>query len=57
MGVRQTFGLFSNNFEIDCGISNTEFGLAVALHSLIWGIFTQFLEDLPINTVEVKWYS
>ena len=40
MGVRQTFGLFSNNFEADCGISNTEFGLAVALHSLIWGIFT-----------------
>ena len=40
MGVRQTFGLFSNNFETDCGISNTEFGLAVALHSLIWGIFT-----------------
>ena len=40
MGVRQTFGLFSNNFESDCGISNTEFGLAVALHSLVWGIFT-----------------
>ncbi len=40
MGVRQTFGLFSNDFEIDCGISNTEFGLAVALHSLVWGIFT-----------------
>ena len=40
MGVRQTFGLFSNNFEVDCGISNTQFGLAVALHSLIWGIFT-----------------
>ena len=40
MGVRQTFGLFSGNFEIDCGISNTEFGLAVALHSLVWGIFT-----------------
>ena len=40
MGVRQTFGLFSNDFELDCGISNTEFGLAVALHSLIWGIFT-----------------
>ena len=40
MGVRQTFGLFSNDFESDCGISNTEFGLAVALHSLIWGIFT-----------------
>ena len=25
MGVRQTFGLFSGDFEIDCGISNTEF--------------------------------
>ena len=40
MGLRQTFGLFSNDFEVDCGISNTQFGLAVALHSLIWGIFT-----------------
>ena len=40
MGVRQTFGLFSSDFEIDCGISNTEFGLAVALHALIWGIVT-----------------
>ena len=40
MGVRQTFGLFSGDFEIDCGISNTEFGLAIALHALIWGIVT-----------------
>ena len=40
MGVRQTFGLFSNNFETDCGISNTEFGLAIALHAFVWGIFT-----------------
>ena len=40
MGVRQTFGLFSGDFQIDCGISNTEFGLAIALHALIWGIVT-----------------
>jgi len=40
MGVRQTFGLFSGDFEIDCGISNTEFGLAIALHALIWGLVT-----------------
>ena len=40
MGVRQTFGLFSADFEIDCGITNTEFGLAIALHALIWGIVT-----------------
>ena len=40
MGVRQTFGLFSSDFEIDCGISNTEFGLAIAFHALVWGIVT-----------------
>ena len=55
MGVRQTFGLFSGDFEIDCGISNTEFGLAIALHALIWGIVTPFLEGLQINMAEVKW--
>ena len=40
MGVRQTFGLFSNDFEIFQNISTLEFGFAIALHSLIWGIFT-----------------
>ena len=40
MGLRQTFGLFSNDFEIDCGISTTEFGLAIAIHAIVWGIFT-----------------
>jgi len=40
MGLRQTFGLFSNDFEVDCGISTTEFGLAIAIHAIIWGIFT-----------------
>ena len=55
MGVRQTFGLFSGDFEIDCGISNTEFGLAIALHALIWGIVVPSLEDSRTSTVEVKW--
>ena len=40
MGVRQTFGLFSIQFEISSGITNTEFGLAIAFHALIWGAFT-----------------
>ena len=40
MGVRQTFGLFSKQFEISSGITNTEFGLAIAFHALIWGAFT-----------------
>ena len=40
MGVRQTFGLYSDNFELTGGTSNTEFGLAIAVHAIFWGIFT-----------------
>ena len=40
MGVRQTFGLYSSEFEISGGTSNTEFGLAIAIHAIFWGIFT-----------------
>ena len=40
MGVRQTFGLYSSEFESTRGTSNTEFGLAIAIHAIIWGIFT-----------------
>ena len=40
MGVRQTFGLYSSEFETTAGTSNTEFGLAIAVHAIFWGIFT-----------------
>ena len=40
MGVRQTFGLYSSEFETTSGTSNTEFGLAIAVHAIFWGIFT-----------------
>ena len=40
MGVRQTFGLYSSEFEVSGGTSNTEFGLAIAMHAIFWGIFT-----------------
>ena len=40
MGVRQTFGLYSSQFESSGGTSNTEFGLAIAIHAIFWGIFT-----------------
>ena len=40
MGVRQTFGLYSSEFETSGGTSNTEFGLAIAIHAIFWGIFT-----------------
>ena len=40
MGVRQTFGLYSSEFEITGGTTNTEFGLAIAIHAIFWGVFT-----------------
>ena len=40
MGVRQTFGLYSSEFEASGGTTNTEFGLAIAVHAIFWGIFT-----------------
>ena len=40
MGVRQTFGLYSKQFESLNNVSNTEFGLAIAIHALIWGVLT-----------------
>ena len=40
MGVRQTFGLYSSEFETSSGTSNTEFGLTIAIHAIFWGIFT-----------------
>ena len=40
MGVRQTFGLYSSEFENVGGTSSTEFGLAIAVHAIFWGVFT-----------------
>ena len=49
MGVRQTFGLYSSEFELSGGTSNTEFGLAIAIHAIFWGIFTQYSEEFPTD--------
>ena len=39
MGLRQTFGLFFDSFEKSLGVSRTEFGLAIGIQMLFWGIF------------------
>ena len=39
-GCQTNFGLYSSEFEISGGTSNTEFGLAIAIHAIFWGIFT-----------------
>ena len=49
MGVRQTFGLYSSEFETTGGTSNTEFGLAVAVHAIFWGIFTPIFGSFTKN--------
>jgi MFS family permease len=39
MGMRQTFGLFFNVFEEGLNITRTEFGLAIGIQMLFWGLF------------------
>ena len=38
LGVRQVFGMFFMDFNIDLGITNTEFGLAIGIQMLGWGL-------------------
>ncbi len=39
MGLRQTFGLFSDFFVEDLQCSITQFGLAIGIQMLMWGMF------------------
>jgi len=39
MGLRQTFGLFSDFFVKDLQSTVTEFGLAIGIQMLLWGMF------------------
>jgi len=39
MGMRQTFGLFFNAFEEGLNCTRTEFGLAIGIQMLFWGLF------------------
>jgi len=39
MGLRQTFGLFSDFFVEDLQSTVTQFGLAIGIQMLIWGMF------------------
>ena len=38
LGIRQTFGLFFFDFEIDLGCTQTEFGFAMGLQLFFWGL-------------------
>ena len=42
MGIRQTWGLFYQFFENDLGINRTQFGLAIGVQMLLWGITAPF---------------
>ena len=39
MGLRQTFGLFSDFFVEDLQCTITQFGLAIGIQMLMWGMF------------------
>ena len=38
LSVRQVFGMFFMDFNVDLGITNTEFGLAIGIQMLGWGL-------------------
>ena len=40
MGLRQTFGLFFQAFEESLGVTRTQFGLAIGIQMIFWGIFS-----------------
>src|SRR6056300_1005320 len=42
MGIRQSWGLFFQFFENDLGINRTEFGFAIGLQMLLWGLTAPF---------------
>ena len=39
LGIRQTFGLFFFDFEVDLGCTQTEFGFAMGIQLFFWGLF------------------
>ena len=47
MGLRQTFGLFFSAFEEGLNCTRTEFGLAIGLQMLFWGIFAPIFANKP----------
>ncbi len=39
LGIRQTFGLFFFDFEVDLGCTQTQFGFAMGIQMFFWGLF------------------
>ena len=54
MGLRQTFGLFFKAFEEGIGCTRTEFGLAIGLQMLFWGMFAPIFGSIADKFEEVK---
>lgn len=46
MGIRQSFGLFLPQMSMEIGISRTDFGLALALQNLLFGLVQPFVGAL-----------
>lgn len=42
MGVRQTFGLFTEPVTLEFGMSRGNFALSIAIQNLLWGLLTPF---------------
>ena len=54
MGLRQTFGLFFSAFEENLNCTRTEFGLAIGIQLLFWGIFAPLFGILADKVGGIK---
>ena len=48
LGIRTTFGLFQTDILRDLSITPGDFGLALAIQNLMWGVATPFAVPVGI---------
>ena len=50
LGIRQTFGLFFFDFEVDLGCTQTEFGFAMGIQLFFWGLLGPIFGIFRLNS-------
>ena len=56
LGIRQTFGMFYFDFSTDLDITLSQFGFALGLQMLLWGVLAHGLVLLQISMVDILRY-
>ena len=56
LGIRQTFGMFYFDFSTDLGITLSQFGFALGLQMLLWGVFGPWFGVITDSMVDIYLY-